>query len=534
MPNFTRSPKFAPSVTRCAVYCRVSSAGQEDNSSLGTQEERCRAYADERDWAVVQVYREVHTGVELFERPQLTLLREVMRRGEFDVLLVYALDRLSRKQTHQGLVLSEAEHAGVRWDSVTEDIDDSPQGQILRAVIGGMAEMERLKIAERTTRGKMARIQSGKLLPGGKAPYGYRWRDATKGALDLDPDTAPVVQGIFEAIAAGGTLRTAVTDLRRRGVPTPTTRGTWHAQTIREMLMRHHYCGRAYAWGWKKRTKGNPQTFDPDKAISLPEGTAPAIVSEETWQAVQERLKLNILHATRSAKNPESALLRGGYVACGQCGRTVQARPRSNGKIEYLCAHGKRHGDCSGCSISGQWLDSATWERVEHILRNPEIVERELGRVRGTDPAAEDLATASRALAEVERQSANIARAIGRIDDDEGAAPLLAQLTELKQRRQHLNAEIERIEARREQWEQTQIRLDNLVEWTQTVGRNLEAMGWAERRFAMDALGVRVTVFPHGHEPRFLIDAELPLELASGTTNGTPGWRSFRSSGWRG
>ena len=48
------------------------------------------------------------------------------------------------------------------WDSVTEHVDDSPQGQILRAVIGGMAEMERLKIAERTQRGRRARIEGGK------------------------------------------------------------------------------------------------------------------------------------------------------------------------------------------------------------------------------------------------------------------------------------------------------------------------------------------------------------------------------------
>ena len=113
---------------RAAVYCRVSSAGQEDNSSLATQKASCRAYAAERGWTVVTVHHEVHTGAELFERSELTRLGEAMRRGEFEVLLVHALDRLSRKQTHQGLVLSEAEYAGVRWDSATEDIDDSPQG----------------------------------------------------------------------------------------------------------------------------------------------------------------------------------------------------------------------------------------------------------------------------------------------------------------------------------------------------------------------------------------------------------------------
>jgi site-specific DNA recombinase len=97
--------------------------------------------------------------------------------------------------------LSEAEHAGVEWDSVTEDIDDSPQGQILRAVIGGMAEMERLKIAERTQRGKRARIEAGKYNVGSHAPYGYSWEDpATKARLVENPATAPVVRRIFRTL----------------------------------------------------------------------------------------------------------------------------------------------------------------------------------------------------------------------------------------------------------------------------------------------------------------------------------------------
>src|SRR5215211_2873614 len=112
MSHYTHSRSAALSANRCVVYCRISSAGQEDNSSLETQEQDCRAYAAAHGWSVVGVFKDIHTGRELFERPQLTLLRESMRRREFDVLLVWALDRLSRKQTHQGLILTEAEHAG--------------------------------------------------------------------------------------------------------------------------------------------------------------------------------------------------------------------------------------------------------------------------------------------------------------------------------------------------------------------------------------------------------------------------------------
>src|SRR5215207_8207619 len=99
-----KSRMIAPSdrPKRVAIYCRVSSAGQEDNSSLATQEACCRSYAAERNWEVVVVYRDVFTGAAVFERPGLTELRAMMREAGFDVLLVHALDRLSRDQNHLG------------------------------------------------------------------------------------------------------------------------------------------------------------------------------------------------------------------------------------------------------------------------------------------------------------------------------------------------------------------------------------------------------------------------------------------------
>src|SRR5438874_10051049 len=92
---------------RAAIYVRVSSVGQDKRfrghhddrevGSLETQHDACREHVAERDYAVARLYRETHTGYELYERPQLGELREAARRGDFDVLVCYAVDRLSRK-----------------------------------------------------------------------------------------------------------------------------------------------------------------------------------------------------------------------------------------------------------------------------------------------------------------------------------------------------------------------------------------------------------------------------------------------------
>src|SRR5688572_28080692 len=104
----------AVAAKRAAILVRVSTPGQErDGSSLETQEALDRAYATEHGYEVVAVFREVYSRMELWDRPVLTELRERIRRREFDVVIVLCMDRLSGDPTHQAVILSEAEYAGV-------------------------------------------------------------------------------------------------------------------------------------------------------------------------------------------------------------------------------------------------------------------------------------------------------------------------------------------------------------------------------------------------------------------------------------
>src|SRR5947207_1244671 len=120
--------------SRAAIYVRVSSVGQEqDGSSLETQEAACRAYAASRGYVVdeADLYREVHTGTELWERPALQRLRQRVRQRDVTVVLAYAIDRLGRDPVHLGVILSEAEHDGAEVLFVTEPLDNSPEGQLI-------------------------------------------------------------------------------------------------------------------------------------------------------------------------------------------------------------------------------------------------------------------------------------------------------------------------------------------------------------------------------------------------------------------
>src|ERR687898_775879 len=153
---------------QCIIYCRVSSTGQEDGYSLSTQEASCRTYATAHGLTVASVAREVWSGSDR-HRPQLDALLDRLTPG--DVVLAYALDRLSRSQVDTAILIDRIEGAGASLALVTEDFEKSATGTFLRNAKAFVAELEREKIAERTQRGRRARVASGKPLVGRKAPY---------------------------------------------------------------------------------------------------------------------------------------------------------------------------------------------------------------------------------------------------------------------------------------------------------------------------------------------------------------------------
>src|SRR5215204_5573649 len=214
--------------TRAAIYTRVSTTKQgAEGTSLQTQEEKCRAYAAEHGYTVVAVFSDVYTGEDIFNRAGMSDLRALLRARGTDVVIGHALDRLSRNQTHQGLILSEVALAGARLELVTEKLADTPEGRLLLSVRGFVAEVERLKISERTNRGRRQRAQNGKMMPGPRPLYGYRWRDPERSALEPNPETAPVIQRIFRELAGGKSMRQVTRELTQEGVPTATGRTHW-------------------------------------------------------------------------------------------------------------------------------------------------------------------------------------------------------------------------------------------------------------------------------------------------------------------
>ena len=144
-----------------AAYVRVSTIGQNEEgqraeiekwlSGNGVDPSRVRWFVDKGK-----------SGDNL-QRPEFDALQKAVFGGEIGTIVVYKLDRLSRKLTDGIVVLSEWCERGLRVVAVTQQIDfNGTVGKILAAVLLGIAEMEQETRRERQAAGIAIAKERGK------------------------------------------------------------------------------------------------------------------------------------------------------------------------------------------------------------------------------------------------------------------------------------------------------------------------------------------------------------------------------------
>jgi len=143
-------------VKRAALYMRVSSLDQHPETQLYD----LRQMAAQRGYEIVQEYTDRISGAKA-RRPGLDDLMRDARRGRFDVILVWASDRIARSVKHFLEVLDELSRLNIEFVSFREQIDTGgPLGRAIVVIIGAIAELERNLIIERVRAGmRRARLE---------------------------------------------------------------------------------------------------------------------------------------------------------------------------------------------------------------------------------------------------------------------------------------------------------------------------------------------------------------------------------------
>jgi len=362
-----------------AIYVRVSTEEQSKHGySLRDQIDQCRKKAG-KNAECIEYVDDGYSG-EFLERPALSKLRNDIREGIIDKVVVYDPDRLSRKLANQLIVTEEIEKRA-KLVFVNSEYKNTPEGILFYQMRGAFSEFEKAKIKERMTNGRKAKARKNKVVKDAKV-YGYKYNKETH-KLEIYEPEAKVVRLIFELfinpMGRVEGINGIAKYLMEKGIPTKKGKGVWHRQVVRQILMNETYTGIFYHNKWQTEGMlGNKYKQDKDEKIPMTKKPkeewipvdVPAIIDKKTFDLASKLLKES---RRRWAGKPKNKYLLSGLVRCGDCGNTMVGRKVKNWG-EYVFQYsdikntaGAKNKGC-GNKIKCQDLNDFVWESFVNLM----------------------------------------------------------------------------------------------------------------------------------------------------------------------
>ncbi len=479
---------------RVGIWIRVSTEDQVRGESPEHHERRARAYAEGRDWNVVEMYRlDAVSGKAVIGHAEAKRMLADVKRGHITGLVFSKLARLARN-TRELLEFAQLfRDAGADLISLQEAIDtSSPAGRLFFTMIAAMAEWEREEIADRVRASVPIRAKMGKPL-GGAAPFGYRWVNKQ---LTPDAAEAPVRVLLHELFVEHHRKKTVARILNERGYRTrngsnfsDTTVSNLLSDPTAKGLHRANYTytdDRSKSWALKPESEWVYQNVTP-------------IMDATLWDECQR-----ILGAQRAKRKPISRKpvhLFAGFAYC-HCGGKMKVPSNSP---KYICpaCHTK---------IPVEDLEAVFREQLSHFLISPDEIEAH-------NKAAKE------AIKDKERLLVSLRLKLKEAESDEDELFALHKRGEIptegfgrkyapiNERREKLSAEIPKIEGQLDILRHASVTRHEAMGEARDLAKRWDTLPHAEKRQIIEAITDRIII---GREDVEIALLHLPFQGTDG------------------
>jgi site-specific DNA recombinase len=337
-------------------------------------------------------------------REKLTLGRQFIRDRLADTIIVFDLRRFSRNFVHSAMIFEEIESNGGEIVSVSENIDNSLTGKLIRSILAWSAESEREKIVEYANRRWQTRVEVGLPVGTGRSPYGWNWKDKEKTEYVINQEQTAVRMSIFHMfVELDMSLRAITHKLTEDRILTPTyarkfqeqplqdseirvEHCLWRYTTVRELLMDLENIGILVVCKQKQQIgpDGKRKTEVHPNRREVP-GGIPAIISPVIYERALAKLKANKADKSHLPLNKEDYLLRG-HMYCATCGCSMKPRTQKKGRLTqkgtdksypfYRCTNThNRYGACPALTtIRTAPLDEIVWQGCCVLFKRIEVL----------------------------------------------------------------------------------------------------------------------------------------------------------------
>lgn len=296
------------------IYIRVSTLEQANEGySIAAQRERLIAYCTAQGWDNYKFYVDEGISAKDTNRPELQKLFKDMRNRKINMILVYRLDRFTRKVIDFHKMLEEMRKYDCTFKSATEPYDtSSAMGRMFISLVATIAQWETENLSERIKMALEEKVSSGERVGG--IPFPFDLGDNEK--LVINERRTKITLDMIEKIKSGMSSE-AVADFLTK---TNNDKPTWRANTVLRILRNPALYG---------ATRWNDKVY---------ENTHKGIMTRGEFNKLQQILDDRTWHRRREVKNN---YIFQGVVGCPSCGRPLSVnrylRKRADGS-EYQFA----------------------------------------------------------------------------------------------------------------------------------------------------------------------------------------------------
>ncbi len=375
---------------RAVIYARYSSDKQTEQSIEG-QLRACYDFAERNGYTVVREYIDRAKTGRNDDRESFQRMISDSAKQEFEVVLVYKLDRFSRSRYDSAHNKRLLKKNGVKVVSATENISDKPEGILLESMLEGLAEYYSAELAQKVSRGMRESVLKGHFL-GGQVPYGY---NVVKKEYVINKAEAKVVRKIYEMYLDKPNVKEICDWLNSNKIYNKKQQPFKHHQ-IMNILTKPLYIGTLKAAGLTVEDK------------------VPAIVSKETFMKVQE------IASTRSHGSPNTDFLLLGKIFCGDCGKAMTGSSGTGkSKTTYYYYECKKE----RLLVNKEKIESKVYETIRNFLddtTNSTTLAVNIDKYIEQNTDHEDEKNITTKIKKIDRELSNIANAVasGIINND--------------------------------------------------------------------------------------------------------------------
>jgi len=391
---------FETSIKRVAIYCRVSTDEQvQHGNGLEVQKEALLKF--------VEIHKDTYSldtkhifvdegkswaNKEQKDRPELYKMFHSAQNWEFDVLLVWKIDRFFRKTLYLLEGVETLSKLWVWFISITQPFDTTHAfWKMTLQMLWVIGELERDLIKERTQSWVIATMKKGKWWRW-CVPYGYKKNEDW--FLEINKEEAEIVKFVYHLLVEEGqSLNSIIGIMNSRNIETPSFKGKigkkrfdqlkhknhWYRSAIHTIVTNKTYTGTLIQNQWTQTRKERKKVLKPESEWIITD--CPQIIDEATFDLAQTQLQKNSSYIKRPSRKENdymlSTLLQDKETWYKYTGYTSS----KNTKNYRLNTRNKTKEYISPKWISANRIEPVVWDKVVWVLQDPKLIIAELEKL---------------------------------------------------------------------------------------------------------------------------------------------------------